>query len=222
MVNTYTGIGSDVRSPAYNQLCQVPVRVRDLSKCNRKITNAGTQHVVGWNAMKIVARQLSWCAEHWPQPDKLAMRRWRISLRALVVSIVLVLSTASTQSCGGCKDTIISTKVVDGTEITLHHRVCGSVAGYAVSFAPPHTDIVGRASHYEPFRIECDCYKGEVSPPVNFEVASSHQVVIRYDVKRVWRLAKTRTVQGSFRIEYIPYDGHSRSENRHPDSRQAS
>jgi hypothetical protein len=123
--------------------------------------------------------------------------------QSFLVIAGLLLSAGS--GCRGCKDDVIQSERVGKWDIALHHRVCGSVAGYAVSIAPPGADSPGYADQYEPFLMDCDCYKADESPPIELRVQAPNTIIIKYDMARVWAIPKRRARQGPFTIIYQPF-----------------
>src|SRR5262245_25837565 len=124
-----------------------------------------------------------------------------------VVYVAALLAALIVGRCGNCLDKIVGRQLVEGSEIAIHHRVCGSVAGYMVSVAPPNTSMKSHADEFEPFMMVCDCYRSEATPPVNVRVERSRRLVVSYDSTRAWRVEKMRARQGAFTIEYKTYKG---------------
>lgn len=106
--------------------------------------------------------------------------------------------------CGSCEDFVVSKQRMGAMEVILHRRVCGGVAGYLVSIAPPGEWLDGRADSFEPFFIVCDCYESEIPPPVTVRVVSPNHLEIRYDAARDFRIEKQRPRQGAISIDYLP------------------
>lgn len=120
------------------------------------------------------------------------------------VALLAVALTAllSSSACGNCVDTVVASQRTRDKEIAVHHRVCGSYAGYTVSIAPPELRMDRRADAFEPFMIQCDCYQAEATPPVTVRIESPTRLVVTYDPTRVWHIEKQQTRHGEFAIEY--------------------
>lgn len=113
--------------------------------------------------------------------------------------------------CSGCgEDTVVQSQRAGEVEIAVRHRVCGSVAAYTLSVAPPGQELTGRADDYEPFMLTCDCFDAAAPPPVTFSLQPGNVIVVRYDPAKVWEVDKQRPSQGRFTLRY------ERSERRRP------
>ncbi len=119
--------------------------------------------------------------------------KWLLGLLVMVVFAT---------GCTDCREETVNSTRAGEFEIKLNHRVCGSVAAYTISIAPPGTNTTGRADQFEPFMMVCDCYQPINPPPVAIRMLSPSVVVIRYDTARLWRIEKRRMQQGEFRIIY--------------------
>jgi len=129
------------------------------------------------------------------------VNRMRTSTPVALLAVSLI-ALSSSSACGNCVDTVVATQRTGDKEVAVHHRVCGSVAGYMVSIAPPRLRMDGRADAFEPFMMECDCYQAEATPPVTVRLEGPTRLVVTYDPTRVWHIEKQHTRHGEFAIEY--------------------
>lgn len=130
---------------------------------------------------------------------------WTSPIPLAIASILIPWLLLQAVACSGCKDRVISTTHAAPFDVTVHHRICGSVAAYTVRIAPPNTDASGRADEFEPFMITCDCYEVSTAAPIAVRVESDAVVVIRYDPAKVWKISKQRPTHGRFLIRYEPH-----------------
>ena len=131
------------------------------------------------------------------------------SYRAAALLIIVGLLYATGFGCSSCDDKTVHSERHGDMEVAIHHRVCGSVAVYTVSVAPPGEPMLGRADLFEPFSLVCDCYQSEKTLPVQVRVTSPDTMLISYDIGRAWQVRKQRPTQGKYRITYKPYGAKS-------------
>jgi hypothetical protein len=113
---------------------------------------------------------------------------------------------AAVVACSPCRDTTISAANACGVAVTAHHRVCGSVAVYAVRVAPVGIHVPRDPDALEPFMMVCDCSVDRLPRPVRVVTKPGGGVLIQYDASRVWRIEKQRNLQGSVPVTYQAAD----------------
>jgi hypothetical protein len=134
-------------------------------------------------------------------PESRARRQgWALESGWRAAAAVVLL--AAVVACSPCKDTTISAANAGGVAVTVHHRVCGSVAAYAVRIAPVGINVPRDPDALEPFMMVCDCYVDRLPRPVRLVTKPGGGVLIQYDASRVWEIVKQRTLQGSVPVSY--------------------
>lgn len=126
--------------------------------------------------------------------------------RATLVCMAIAVSVASATSsgCSSCEDEVVQREASEAQQIAVIHRVCGSVAGFNVSVAPPGTYTSGHADEFEPFMYVCDCYDQPARRPypVTVSVEPGKTLRVRYDKRGAWQIVKQRSTQSGFRVMY--------------------
>lgn len=152
-----------------------------------------TQRFLWWNLEPVYALMIA--------GGRSSVRHVRLAISVLSVALF----SLQMVGCSGCEDRAVSSSRVGSVEVSVRHRICGSVGGYAVRIAPPNADLSGRADEFEPFIFTCNCFSENGPPPVAVTMEPGAVLVVRYDTATLWRIDKQRPTHGAFRLRYEPY-----------------